>query len=483
MTSNNSDSDNNNSGSNGVSTTTSLIYSRSMIVLFSTKILRMFSYGALTPVFYSYLLLLGIDIFYAGVLMTLILVGDLAVTLNLTTRADSFGRRNVLVIGALLKFGAGFIFASTSNYALLVLAGIVGVISTSGGEIGPFISVEQASLTDAIIHQIGEHQARAVIPVWFGWYNAGGYLAQALGALVSGNLVSVLLDTYSWDSLSAHQAVIYLYAAIGILMALLYRFGLGTEIESIHIHEDATPNKCDVTILIPKMELGLHRSDSVFIVARLSCLFALDAFAGGFVMQTWIAYWFEERWNFSPKLLGDLISISNVVAGISGISAAYFVSRFGAINTMVWTHLPSNIFLLLVPFMPTKNAAALMLVTRFCISQMDVPARQSYVAMVVASNERSAAGGITNIARSVGLLLAPAITGYLSEAKPGSMKFNAPWIIAGVLKCVYDLTLWAMYHMSTGLKKAEDSNAKAAAIIHNNNIPTTERTPLVVAVR
>ena len=153
------------------------------------------------------------------------------------------------------------------------------------------------------------------------------------------------------------------------------------------------------------MELGLHRSDSVFIVARLSCLFALDAFAGGFVMQTWIAYWFEERWNFSPKLLGDLISISNVVAGISGISAAYFVSRFGAINTMVRTYLPSNIFLLLVPFMPTKNAAALMLVTRFCISQMDVPARQSYVAMVVASNERSAAGGITNIARSVGLLL------------------------------------------------------------------------------
>lgn len=462
-------------------------HGRAVYVLFLNKLLRMFSYGAITPVFYSYLLLLGIDIFYAGVLMTLILVGDLIVTLNLTTRADSFGRRNVLIIGALLKFGAGVVFASTSNYALLVVAGIVGVISTSGGEIGPFLSVEQASLTDAMIHQVGEESAKATIPILFGWYNALGYIAQALGALTAGHVVNALQSSYNWDSLAAHQLIICLYASIGLLMALLYRFCLGEEIESIHpsIDDEGATKLCDWRLLIPKLHLGLRRSESVFIVARLSCLFALDAFAGGFVMQTWIAYWFEQRWNFEPNLLGDLISVSNVVAGISGISAAYFVNKFGAINTMVWSHLPSNILLFLVPFMPSRKSAAFMLIGRFCISQMDVPARQSYVAMVVLSDERSAAGGITNIARSIGLLLAPTFTGYLSQARPGSAQFNAPWVIAGVLKCIYDLTLWALYHLSTGLKNAESRNALAATAAAGSRKDSSisnssEVTPLVI---
>ncbi len=424
----------------------------------------MFSYGAITPVFFSYLLLLGMDILRAGVLMTLILLGDLLVTLNLTTRADTFGRRNVLVIGALLKFGAGVVFASTSNYALLVVAGIVGVISTSGGEIGPFLPVEQASLTDAVIHQMGEDRAKASIPILFGWYNAMGYLSQALGALAAGHLVSILQSTYNWDSLTSYQLIICLYATIGLLMALLYRFCLGDEIESVHSfsEDEQGETQCNWKLLLPKLHLGLHRSESFFIVARLSGLFALDAFAGGFVMQTWIAYWFQQRWNFEPNLLGDLISVSNIVAGISGISAAYFVNKFGAINTMVWSHLPSNVLLLLVPFMPSRKTAAFMLIARFCISQMDVPARQTYVAMVVLSDERSAAGGITNIARSIGLLLAPTCTGYLSQASPLSLQFNAPWVISGVLKCIYDLTLWALYHISSGLKDAERKNAQAA---------------------
>jgi MFS family permease len=461
-------------------------YGGAVSVLFLNKFLRMFSYGAITPVFFSYLLLLGIDILRAGVLMTLILLGDLLVTLNLTTRADSFGRRNVLIIGALLKFGAGVVFASTSNYALLVVAGIVGVISTSGGEIGPFLSVEQASVTDAVIHRIGEDRAKASIPILFGWYNAMGYLAQALGALAAGHLVGILQSSYNWDSLTAHQSIICLYATIGLLMALLYRFCLGDEIESVHssIDDEQRTAPCDWRLLLPNLNLGLRRPESIFIVARLSCLFALDAFAGGFVMQTWIAYWFEQRWNFEPNLLGDLISVSNVVAGISGISAAYFVNKFGAINTMVWSHLPSNILLLLVPFMPSRKTAAVMLIARFCISQMDVPARQTYVAIVVLSDERSAAGGITNIARSMGLLLAPTFTGYLSQATPLSLQFNSPWVISGVLKCIYDLTLWSSYHFSSGLKDAERKNAQAAKAAaqfkDSSHKSSSEVTPLIV---
>jgi len=140
-------------------------------------------------------------------------------------------------------------------------------------------------------------------------------------------------------------------------------------------------------------------------------MFALDAFAGAFVMQTWICYWFDEKWSLTPNYIGILISCANVVAGLSGIAASYFVNRFGAINTMVWSHLPSNVLLILVPFMPNGLAAAGMLVARFSISQMDVPARQAYVNMVVASDERSAANGITNIARSVGMFIGPLLVG------------------------------------------------------------------------
>jgi MFS family permease len=270
-------------------------------------------------------------------------------------------------------------------------------------------------------------------------------------------------------------------------MALLYKFCVGDDIESVRSSSDDEQRTAarDWRLLLPKLHLGLRRPESMFIVARLSCLFALDAFAGGFVMQTWIAYWFEQRWNFEPNLLGDLISVSNVVAGISGISAAYFVNKFGAINTMVWSHLPSNILLLLVPFMPSRRTAAFMLIARFCISQMDVPARQTYVAIVVLSDERSAAGGITNIARSIGLLLAPTFTGYLSQATPVSFQFNSPWVISGVLKCIYDLTLWSLYHFSSGLKDAEQKNAQAAKAAaqfkDSSHKSSSEVTPLIVA--
>jgi MFS family permease len=202
------------------------------------------------------------------------------------------------------------------------------------------------------------------------------------------------------------------------------------------------------------------------IVVRLCALFAMDSFAGAFVMQTWIAAWFYHRWGFSEDLVGYLLMGANIVAGISGICAAHFVKRFGAMLTMVATHLPSNVLLLSVPLMPSGLAAALMLVARFSISQMDVPARQAYVQMVVASDERSAAGGITNLVRSLGMSLAPLLVGYMTPT-PGSSNvgmltiFSLPWIISGLLKIVYDLLLYGLYLSDPKLRHGE-ANAAAA---------------------
>jgi predicted MFS family arabinose efflux permease len=216
--------------------------------------------------------------------------------------------------------------------------------------------------------------------------------------------------------------------------------------------------------MLPRVNLGLRRAESQYIVARLSLMFSMDAFAGAFVMQTWIAFWFSARWGFSPDLIGYLLMGANVVAGASGIAAAHFVKRFGAMRTMIASHLPSNILLLAVPLMPTAASAAAMVVARFTISQMDVPARQAYVVSVVAKDEMSAAGGITGIARSLGMSLAPIILGWLSSAAVGDVAssplFNAPWIISGVIKIIYDISLYGLYACGTGIRDAEKKAAE-----------------------
>ena len=236
--------------------------------------------------------------------------------------------------------------------------------------------------------------------------------------------------------LAAFRAVFLAYAATGATMALAYAC-LSAAAEA----RDASAAR--------KGLFGLRRPESVRIVARLSAFFALDAFAGAFTMQSFLAFWFSERWALPPQRIGALLSVANVVAGASGVAASHFVKRLGAMLTMIVTHLPSNVLLLAVPLMPTPGAAAGMLVARFCISQMDVPARQAYVAMVVASDERSAAGGITNIVRSLGMSAAPLLLGYLSAAQPRtSLRFASPFFISGGLKIVYDVGLYTMYTCS-----------------------------------
>jgi MFS family permease len=344
------------------------------------------------------------------------------------------------------------------------------------------MAIEQAALTDSVLARGAGGDDAGAVAVLFGYYNLVGYAAQAAGALASGVAVSYLLsDARGWSALDAYRAVFVAYGCVGGLMALLYA--------TLTPHAEARPKKpaaaapagapapapcCPAALApwLPAVQLGLRRSESKYIVARLALMFAMDAFAGAFVMQTGIAYWCSQQWSFNSALLGYLLMGANVVAGASGIAAAYFVKRFGAMLTMIASHLPSNVLLLAVPLMPSAPTAAAMLVARFSISQMDVPARQAYVTMVVASDERSAAGGITNIVRSLGMSLAPLLLGYLSSAPPGSLAFNSPWIIAGVVKIAYDIILYTLYRcdgtMTSGevvaaKERADDAKSEAAA--------------------
>ena len=386
-------------------------------LLFTTRIIRMFGYGFLSVVLALYLAKRGLTEGEIGLLLTLTLAGDAGITLWLTTTADRMGRRRMLIIGATLMIMAGVIFSLTGNFILLVVTAIIGVISPSGNEIGPFLSIEQAALS-----QLLPDEKRTQI---FAWYNLVGSFATATGALVGGGLAQ-LLQGNGYTPLNSYRAVVLGYTAIGVVLSLLF----------LRLSQEVEAPRLDEAIPIQR-KLGLHKSRRV--VLRLSSLFAVDAFAGGLVVQSMVAYWFNIKFGVQPAVLGSIFFGANILAGVSALSAAWIAKRIGLINTMVFTHIPSNILLILVPFMPTLPLAIIVLLLRFSISQMDVPTRQSYTMAVVSPDERSAVMGVTSIARSVGATLSPAITGQLLAV---TSLIGVPFIIAGGLKIVYDLLIW-----------------------------------------
>jgi MFS family permease len=390
-------------------------------LLFATRFTRLFAYGSLSVVLVFYLIGLGLNTSQTGLLLTLTLAGDTVVSLFLTTRADRIGRRRTLIVGAVLMAGAGVAFASTRNLWLLLLAGTIGVISPSGHEVGPFLSIEQAALS----HVVTDRTRTEV----FAWYTLAGSLATALGALAGGTLTHALQDTVM-TPVASYRMVVMLYAGLGVLLAFLFA-RLSPAAEASAIGEKAAFRATLAGLS------GIDRSRHV--VFKLSSLFALDAFGGGFVVQSFAAYWFYLRFGVNPGTLGAIFFWANIFAGLSALLASRLAARFGLITTMVATHLPSNILLILVPLMPTLSLAVLVLLVRFSISQMDVPTRQSYIMAVVSPEERSAAAGITGVARTIGATISPLFVGFMF-ARPALI--NGPFFIAGTLKILYDLLLY-----------------------------------------
>jgi MFS family permease len=390
-------------------------------LLFVTRFARLFAYGSLSVILVFYLIGLGLTEGQAGLVLTLTLVGDVVVSLYLTTRADRIGRRRMLIVGSILMAAAGLVFACTSNLLFLVIAGTIGVISPSGNEVGPFLSIEQAALSHIV-----PSAARTEV---FAWYTLAGSLATALGALFGGGLTQALQHT-SMSHVQSYRAVVFLYAGLGVALALLF-LRLSTSVEVIRIANGSVVSSGVASIL------GIARSRNV--VLKLAGLFALDSFAGGFVVQSFAAYWFYLRFGVQPAALGAIFFWANVFAGISALFATRLAARIGLIRTMVVTHLPSNVLLILVPLMPNLSWAVVVLLLRFSISQMDVPTRQSYTMAVVPAEERSAAGGFTGVARTTGAALSPLFVGFMFAR---SSWINVPFFLAGALKILYDLLLY-----------------------------------------
>lgn len=389
-------------------------------LLFVTRMTRLFAYGLIAVVLGLYLAAVGLSDSQIGLVLSLTLLGDAVVSLPITIVADRLGRRRMLMIGAGLMVLAGVVFALTSDITLLVVTAIIGTISPSGNEVGPFLAIEQAALP-----QTTTDQQRTQV---FAWYALLGSVATGLGSLVGG-LLAQTLQSAGQTPLDSYRAVIVGYALLGIVLIFLFtRLSPAVEI---------APTKAGPVTL--RSLYGLNRSRKV--VYRLSLLFMLDAFAGGFVVQSLVALWFNRRYGVDPAVIGSIYLGANLFAGLSALAAARVAARFGLVNTMVFTHMPSNILLILVPLMPNLPLAIVVLLARFSISQMDVPTRQSYTVAVVDPEERSAANGVTSLARTTAAALSPGFTGALFNMG----WLSAPFLIAGGLKLLYDGLLYRMF--------------------------------------
>ena len=397
--------------------------SRNGWLLFATCGVRSFAYGFLSVILALYLDAIGLSTLAIGWVFTAALAGGAAMTVMITAVADSFGRKPLLIVGAILMALAGWLFAVSDNPIFLTIGAIFGTISPSGKEVGPFLSIEQAILPQTT----SDHHRTAV----FSAYNIVGSFAGAIGALAVG-----IPSLFSVSAIAGYRSLVWSYVASAVILAILFTL-LSPDVEEKRVTR------------LQKRSLGVHKSRPI--VAKLAGLFALDAFAGGFIVQSIVAYWFYLRFETDLNALGGIFFGTNMLSALSFLAAPAIAHRFGLLNTMVFTHLASNFLILLIPLMPNLELAVIMLLVRNSLSQLDVPTRQSYTMAVVDADERASSAGILSVARNAGAAIAPLFTG----AVLASPSLGLPFLLAGGLKVIYDLSIFAVFrHVKPPEEKA-----------------------------
>lgn len=388
---------------------------RDWVLLIAARSVRMFAYGLLSVVLALYLTEIGYSPLAIGLLFTAALAGSAATSTAVSLFVDRWGRRRVLAAAAVVTAAAGLVLATQAAFGLMLALAALGGLSPTGQEVGPFQPIEQAVLSRSA-------SAGAVLP--YAWYNLAGTLAAAFGALAAG-LMPAALAMSGWQPLAAERATAWVFAGCGAALIAVYA--------TLSRAVEAPPG--------PRADLrgGLRRSRRI--VVGLTGLFAADALAGGFVVQSLVVFWFHQRFGIDLKRLGVLFFAANLLAALSYLPASWLADRIGMLRTAVFTHLPSNVFLACVPLMPTWPLAAAMLLARQALSSMDVPTRQAYTMALVPPHERAAAAGLTNAIRPAAASVAPVLSGAaLAGAASG-----LPFFLAGGIKIVYDLALWLVF--------------------------------------
>ena len=376
-------------------------------VLYAARALRGFGDGFAIIILPAYMTALGYDAMAVGLVATASLLGTAALTLLVGSIAPRYDLRALLIFGAGLMIVTGLAFPNVEHLTLIALVGFIGTVNPSGGDLGVAVPLEHA-----VLARTASDERRTQV---FARYSLIGALCAAAGSLAA-SLPDFMVSAGA-TRLGAFRLMFYAYAALGIVCALLYR-----RLPHAHGEEKA-----------PQAPLGPSRGT----VYKLAALFSIDAFAGGFVAQSLLVLWLFERFDLSLSAAGLFFSWSSTLSAFSYPVAAWIAKRIGLVNTMVFTHIPSSVFLILAAFSPNLYLALGLLLLRSALSQMDVPTRTSYVMAVVTPAERPAAASVTAVPRSLASAISPAISGALLMTAFSGL----PLVVCGTLKIAYDLAL------------------------------------------
>ncbi len=387
--------------------------SRDGKLLLAANIARMFGFGFVSIILAIYLKSAGYDALFTGIIITATLVSSSFFTFFASLYADRIGRRKILMLFSGLMVIAGLIFALTTDYYSLLVAALIGLINATGVNFGPFISIEQA-----ILPQTSSDKKRNYT---FALYQTTGTFAMAGGTLFA-KLPEMLQQQYGFDVISSFKPLFFVYMLIGLAtIGIYYSLSKLSEVQS-------DDNRKKVVL----------SQETKSIVKRLSILFSMDSFAGGFVIPTWVAFWFFTKFDAPLGEVSEIMFYAIMLTAVSYLVAARLAGKIGLVNTMVFTHIPSNILLILLAIAPTLQIAIIVYLIRMSLSQMDVPTRQSYIVAIVRPEERTAVAGITNLSRNIPFSVSPTLVGYSFQFV--SLAF--PFFFAGALKTAYDLLLY-----------------------------------------
>ncbi|KAK4119552.1 MFS general substrate transporter [Parathielavia appendiculata] len=421
-------------------------------LLILQRFVRLAAYGASTLVLVSFLRALGHSRARAGLFMTLTLVGDVLISLLLSLSADRLlGRRAVLALGATLMALSGVVFAAAPpSFWVLLAAAVVGVISPSGNEIGPFRAVEES-----IVARLTPTADRSDV---YAWYSLAGTAGAALGMMTCGWAVEGARSALGWSLLDAYRAVFLAYAALGLTKLVLV-LALSSNVEADEELSDSSDSGAaptDTTPLLntnPEPQPGFRNRrwwaallpqlspESKEITVALCLLFAVDSFASGLAPLSWLTYYFRSRFDLDEGRLGSVFFTTSIISATSVIVASAIAKRLGNVKTMVFTHLPSSIFLAVIPVPSSLPLSLFFLILRACTQSMDVAPRSAFLAAVLLPSERTAVMGAINVVKTTAQSLGPLITGVLA----GRDLFWVSFVCAGSLKACYDLGLLAVF--------------------------------------
>jgi MFS family permease len=380
---------------------------RDIVRLYAARAARGFGDGFAVIILPAYLAEAGFDAFQVGIVATAALLGTAAATLAIGHLGARHDLRNLLLIGACVMIGSGLAFPNVEHISAVMLVAFLGTMNPSTGDLGMLVPLEHAMIARTVVD---EDRTRA-----FANYSLIGALATAAGALAAA--APDLLGTLGLDKVASLKLLFYLYAALGAVSVFLY----------------AGLPHAEMKAAAPTPALGPSRG----IVYRLAALFSVDAFAGGFAVQSLVALWLFERFDLSLTAASVFFFWANVLAAFSYPVAAKLAKRVGLVNTMVWTHIPSSLCLIVAAFAPNLGVVLALLLVRAALSQMDVPTRTSYVMAVVTPPERPAAASVTAVPRSLASAVSPAIAGALLSTSAAGL----PLVICGCLKIAYDFAL------------------------------------------